>query len=415
MPCLLRKVLNFGTLALGLHLLCAPGMGQDCSQLSEEYKKSVVVLFVEKIKSGTGAVVTGTGTGFIVSEDGYVLTANHVVHQSPEFEEVKIRGALGSRFAAATELEFVDASESFDLALLRLRDTSVKYKRIPRGDPSKVKNGMPLCSLGFRGQSDADLEVSDGMLRSRTGQGSFWTNSIPSNPGESGAPVFDPAQGKVVAVKKGGSATLQSVNLLVPLNLAKLLLDPHIPPESVRTDETPGTLPAGGVYRLRLFLLNEEGSTVEEADISSSISGEPMKVKGGGVYVIPAGTVPQDRWVNIVAEKKSAALTGTVTFQLASDPNPSVTITMREDRSASISGGVIDETRNPIVGAKVSVAGYPGEETITDSNGNFKLAAHRARNRMVRLYVRKDGYESSGDWQMTGDTPVEIKLNRIKP
>jgi Carboxypeptidase regulatory-like domain len=169
------------------------------------------------------------------------------------------------------------------------------------------------------------------------------------------------------------------------------------------------------VYRVRLFLVDEQGATVDEADIASSIGGESMKVKAGGVYIIPAITVPQDRWLIIIAEKKTASLKGTVRARLTSDPNPSLTITMQEDKSAFISGAVVDESGGAIEGAKVNVAGHPAEETTTDSNGSFKLPAHRAKNRMIRLYVRKDGYEPSGDWQMAGDQPVEVKLKRRKP
>jgi Carboxypeptidase regulatory-like domain len=169
------------------------------------------------------------------------------------------------------------------------------------------------------------------------------------------------------------------------------------------------------IYRLRLTLLDDQGRTVNEADITSSLGGEEMIFKAGGLYVIPAATVPQDRWVTIIAEKKNEALTGTTRVQLKFDANPAVIIKMDTDRSASISGTVMDETKMAVQGAHVSVAGYPGEETVTDANGQFKLAAHRAKNQMVRLYVRKEGFETSGDWQMTGDQPVGIKLIRIKP
>jgi hypothetical protein len=47
---------------------------------------------------------------------------------------------------------------------------------------------------------------------------------MPSNPGESGAPVFT-ASGQVVAIKMGGYDKSQNLNLLVPLNLAQNLLN----------------------------------------------------------------------------------------------------------------------------------------------------------------------------------------------
>ena len=56
------------------------------------------------------------------------------------------------------------------------------------------------------------------------GEHGFWLTQMPSNPGDSGAPAFL-ISGRVVAIKVGGYEGLQNVNLLIPLNLAKDLLE----------------------------------------------------------------------------------------------------------------------------------------------------------------------------------------------
>ena len=183
----------------------------------------------------------------------------------------------------------------------------------------------------------------------------------------------------------------------------------HVAPQPPPTPKYPE------LYRVRLLLVDDQGSTVDEAEISSSLGGESMTVKAGGLYVIPAATVPQDRWLTIIAEKRSAFIKGSARTQLTTDANPSLTITLEENKTASISGIVLNEAGGVVKGAKVSVAGYPGEEVVTDSSGNFSLRAHAAKNKMIRLHVSADGFESINGWYMAGDGPHELRLRRTSP
>ena len=57
---------------------------------------------------------------------------------------------------------------------------------------------------------------------------------MPSNPGDSGAPVFI-SSGKVVGIKRGGYEGLQNVNQIIPLNLAQnLISEAVLPPDPKR-------------------------------------------------------------------------------------------------------------------------------------------------------------------------------------
>src|ERR1700681_4409728 len=53
--------------------------GQDCSSQATLLRQGVVSLEVKKVKKTTGQVIQGHAAGFIVTPQGYVLTADHIV------------------------------------------------------------------------------------------------------------------------------------------------------------------------------------------------------------------------------------------------------------------------------------------------------------------------------------------------
>lgn len=68
------------------------------------------------------------------------------------------------------------------------------------------------------------LPATVGTLGGKSATRGWWSTDMPSNPGESGAPVFSDSTGKVVAIKAGGYDDAQKLNLVIPINLAGPLL-----------------------------------------------------------------------------------------------------------------------------------------------------------------------------------------------
>lgn len=222
-------------LLLCLLPLTSVTLAQDCSQLAANYRQSVVSLSVEKTKKETGVVTSANGTGFIVSEEGYVLTAYHVVARDPDEDSVKIDGAIGSLYGQKSPLIIITTDKTRDLALLAFRDSGTAYKPIPLSNPFKVAIGGQLCALSYAAPLEADYQATTGTLSSRKGRDeiagitNLWTTQIPSNPGESGAPVLELSKGGVVALKYGGKppGLAQNVNYLNPINMARTLLEDY--------------------------------------------------------------------------------------------------------------------------------------------------------------------------------------------
>jgi S1-C subfamily serine protease len=194
---------------------------QDCSKIVKSYRGSTVSLQIQITKTSNGAVSIRGSTGFIVSADGFVLTSYHAVLTDPSVERAVITGAIASSVAEKSPLTLIARLDLQDLALLKFDDTSKAYKPVVIGKIDALATGSPLCSMGF--PKNYEFQTTHGDLGNRGGPGGFWTTQMPSNPGESGSPVFD-RDLKVIAVKYGGDVKLQNVNLLVPITFANPLL-----------------------------------------------------------------------------------------------------------------------------------------------------------------------------------------------
>jgi hypothetical protein len=212
---------------LALFIAAFPGglaCGQTCDTAAVTNRKATVLISAKNTLKNTGQVITREGTGFVVSSTGFVLTNRHVVEREENAAELVITGAIGSRSASSFPLEMIQADDR-DLALLKFADTSKTYDQVLIGHPPEVKNGTLLCAGSFPLKSEFFLATGP-----RSGEeGRYWLTQMPSNPGDSGAPVFLPS-GEVIAIKVGAYATdeykkdTQNMNLLLPINAAQDLL-----------------------------------------------------------------------------------------------------------------------------------------------------------------------------------------------
>jgi hypothetical protein len=172
----------------------------------------------------------------------------------------------------------------------------------------------------------------------------------------------------------------------------------------------PKIVPAPGpeIYRLRVTVLGTQGQPVEDAKVSSSVGGEIKMAAGGWELDIPAATLPADRKVTIRAVKDFAQ--GSREVILEKDYQPAITVELKEDRSAKISGRVEDRQGRSVEGARVWVEGYEAEAVASGAKGEFTLAAHAVAGKEVRLHLRKAGLEPPPQDHPAGSGPVTLRL-----
>ena len=172
---------------------------------------------------------TATGSGFVVDEDGTILTNAHVVDGA---EDVTVSFEEGGESIDA-EVRGVDADT--DLAVLKIDPSEVEdLTVIPLGDSSEVEVGDPVVAIGnpFGLQRTVTTGIVSALQRQIDAPSGFDISNVIQtdasiNPGNSGGPLLD-AQGRVIGINSqiatGGGQGSVGIGFAVPVNTAKDLL-----------------------------------------------------------------------------------------------------------------------------------------------------------------------------------------------
>ena len=166
-------------------------------------------------------VAVGSGSGVIVTPDGYLLTNQHVVHRAAR---VSIRLTNGD----TVEARVIAEDPSTDLAVLRARTSSLPAVSLltqagPRVGQLVVAIGNPFgfeatVSAGVISAQGRTLRGADGRLIEGVVQ-----HTAPLNPGNSGGPLVD-ARGRVVGINTAIIAAAQGIGFAVPASTAEWVI-----------------------------------------------------------------------------------------------------------------------------------------------------------------------------------------------
>jgi S1-C subfamily serine protease len=178
---------------------------------------------------GTPQEGEATGSGFVVDEDGTILTNAHVVEGA---DSVTVSFEDGGKEIPA-EVKGVDTST--DLAALKIDPSQVEdLEVLPLGDSSKVEVGDPVVAIGnpFGYSRTVTTGIVSGLQREIVAPDGFQINDVIQtdasiNPGNSGGPLLD-AGGRVIGINSqiatGGGQGSVGIGFAVPVNTAKELL-----------------------------------------------------------------------------------------------------------------------------------------------------------------------------------------------
>lgn len=178
--------------------------------------------------ASTKSINQDIGTGFIISEDGLIVTNKHVVADTV----AKYKVIVGKD--ESLEVVNIYRDPVNDLAILKVNKSGLTP--VEMGNSDLLKVGQTVIAIGtalgeFR--STVTKGVISGLGRGIVaGGGSFGSEKLDNviqtdaaiNPGNSGGPLFD-SSGKVVGVNVAVSAAGQSIGFALPINIVKESID----------------------------------------------------------------------------------------------------------------------------------------------------------------------------------------------
>jgi serine protease Do len=166
---------------------------------------------------GSAPLARGTGSGFIVSADGYILTNAHVVGDA---DEITVRLTDRREFPA----RLIGADTRTDVAVIKIDAKDLPVVSI--GDPASLRTGEWVLAIGspFGLDNTATAGIVSATARS-VGGGSpvpFIQTDVAVNPGNSGGPLFN-LDGKVVGINSmifSQSGGYMGISFAVPIDEA---------------------------------------------------------------------------------------------------------------------------------------------------------------------------------------------------
>jgi len=163
--------------------------------------------------------VPALGTGFIIQDDGLILTNNHVVE---DVDEISVVFSDGTR----SEAEIVGTDPKTDLALIRAK-ADREYQTLALGDSDALLPGDWVVAIG--NPFGLDHTVTAGIVSATgrdIGEGpydDFIQTDAAINPGNSGGPLLNLA-GEVIGINTAINPQANTIGFAVPINLAKGIL-----------------------------------------------------------------------------------------------------------------------------------------------------------------------------------------------
>jgi serine protease Do len=160
------------------------------------------------------------GSGFIISEDGYIFTNNHVVDKA---DKIEVKLANGKVYDA--EIKGRDAST--DMALIKITaPAKLPYARLGDSDRSRIGEGVFAIGnpLGLDHTVTAGIISAKGRVIGAGPYDNFIQTDASINPGNSGGPLCNLA-GEVVGINTAIIAQAQGIGFAIPINMAKEILE----------------------------------------------------------------------------------------------------------------------------------------------------------------------------------------------
>lgn len=188
-------------------------------------RKSLVFVHAKALSAEAGqqgTQVEAAGTGFLVSDDGLILTNYHLLEQLGEIfpKSVRFEIAVGERTADRRPAATVDGSEILDLLVLKTPPPAEPFTAVVLGNADAHPSGEQIFTSGFP-DNLTSVRKQTGLIEAREGPGGvLWSVDFSLRSGQSGSPVYD-RNARVIGVIKGDNPPSA---FMIPIDFADGLI-----------------------------------------------------------------------------------------------------------------------------------------------------------------------------------------------
>lgn len=195
----------------------------DVSDIVEKCKDSVVEITTESVSSGNSIfgqyVSQGAGSGVIISEDGYIVTNNHVVNNATS---LKVTTTDGIEFDA----KIIGTDSQTDLAVIKIEAQNLLAATLGDSDTLQVGDpaiaiGNPLGELGGT-VTTGIISATDRQITIDNETMTLLQTDAAINPGNSGGGLFN-SDGNLIGIvsAKESSTGIEGLGFAIPITPAK--------------------------------------------------------------------------------------------------------------------------------------------------------------------------------------------------
>ncbi|MGE5581924.1 MAG: S1C family serine protease [Bacillota bacterium] len=252
--------------------------------------------------------VHGAGSGFIIRQDGYILTNEHVVKGA---QNLKVTLQGGKKFDGRV----VGTDPQTDLAVVKIDAKNLPTAEL--GDSDSLVPGQWVMAIGnpYQFQDTVTAGIISALNRSLDNpddhqHGNLIQTDAAINPGNSGGPLVD-LSGKVIGINEAIIANAQGLGFAIPVNLAKKISQELITKGKVQRPAAPwlgvGLTEISDRIANYYGLTNQEGAIIQvypnspaakaglqDGDIIKEINHKKIKTPQDAVNVVGKSKVGQE-------------------------------------------------------------------------------------------------------------------------
>ncbi|MBA2133552.1 S1C family serine protease [Capillibacterium thermochitinicola] len=183
----------------------------------------------------------GTGSGFLIRPDGYIVTNYHVI-QNAEKITVNLKG--GKKYDA----KVVGSDRKYDLAILKIDAKNLPY--LEMGDSDRLQIGQWVVAVGnpYGLHETVTIGIISALNRSISNskeEGYLIQTDAAINPGNSGGPLVN-LKGEVIGINEAILSNAQNIGFAIPIKILKDNLDDLINQGKITHEKS--TVPWLGIY-----------------------------------------------------------------------------------------------------------------------------------------------------------------------